>query len=239
MEKLSQIFEKVAFDGIVPVCKALFGHGERYIKADGSKFHSKPLKSVFEKAAFKAYALTTAAVVGGDFLLNGQYDGSLKLLAANIALGFLGVYNTKTTDDIALSSRLFCCKAIDTEGRELKRKALSLFDIDYLESRKNSRINLTLAHSAIAILGVPLLGDASLLIMTSPYIAAALNDGYIAHMLLKGHASDLEFEDDVDTQNIKTRKKDNGYVICDEPPAKTAKAKKSLLSFGGLTTPAP
>lgn len=239
MEKLSQIFETVAFDGIVPTCKALFGHGERYIKVDGSKFHSKPLKSFFEKAAFKAYAVTAAAVVGGDFLLNRQYDGDPTILAMCLTSGLLGIYQTKTTDNIALSSSLFCCKAIDTEGRDIKRKALSLFDIYYLESRKNSRINLSLVYSTVAILGCTLVKDASLLIMTSPYIAAALNDGHIAHMLLKGHASDLEFQDNADTPNIKTRKKENGYVICDEPPAKTAKEKKTRLSFGGLTTTAP
>jgi hypothetical protein len=239
MEKLSQMFKKVAFDGIVPVCHKLFGHGERYIKADGSKFHSKPLKSFFEKAAFKAYAITTTAVVGGDFLLNGQYDGDPTSLSILLSVGAFSLFQSSIIDNILLENPTLKGKSIDTEGRNFPRKMLSLKNIQSLDDITDRELHYSKIYTAIGVIGLITTQDPAFLMITSAIMVGSINRAYIHNMLLKGHAQDLEFEDDVDAQNIKKRKKENGYVICDEPPRKTVKEKKSLLSLGGLTNPAP
>jgi len=210
---------------------AFFTNNHRYIKIDGSGFHSGKLKSTFEKAAFNTGALCVLAMFGFDYLnqinLNSLDSSTLYNLGKN-TLTFLGIAGSHNILDTLLRDKKpnpLRNKPIDTEGRDLSRSDMTLDELNGLKESKNKILNdlpIEFAFNYFALSYI--YGMNGFLMHSAMYTAARLSGQYRLNKIIIGHDPDIEDQG-------------NGYVFCDEPPAKTVKAKSKSLSFGGLRSP--
>ena len=189
MEKLIKIFGRAVGNG-------------RYIKLDGSAYHSKPLRAFFERPETKfglgALALQTAA---NTFFTGSADEQSSTALVQfvkdsgwlTVALGF--TFIAREVDSTTITTK----DAIDTTGTDLSRRDLTLNEAIHLES--------TWTVSQIGCAFHTLFGALTLASGSTPVFSATLavmylSRYYTANSLLNG-----------------------SYVFCDKPPGKVEKAK--------------
>lgn len=212
-----------------------FGNEHRYIKQDGSGFHSGKLKSIFEEADFTAGIAATAVAVGMTIVKQGNLDiASMPVMNCLLdsSFSFAIYYFLKITQPMPESlTQRHKRKAIDTTGTTLERAQLNIKDITLLNKRsdEDQMIGILSAILATAALTGSIFSSLPftiLFVAQSAMSARFLSKSYRANMLLKGHLGDP----DVDGK---------GYVLCDKPPAKEVKVKKSISIFGGKTSLTP
>ncbi|PCI01407.1 MAG: hypothetical protein COB76_01415 [Alphaproteobacteria bacterium] len=226
-------FNTIAENTAHAIAKA-FGNEHRYIKQDGSGFHSGRLKSIFETPDFTAAAVVSVAALGLTMLKQGNLDiASAKMIEClfDISVGFALYYGFH----IALSrpSEILPThneKAIDTTGTTLERAELNIMDIISLSHKQNTSQLLGLLSISVTAVFVTTLALSSipvtmLAVSQSAVIAHELSAAYRIHMLLKGHLGDPKTDG-------------KGYVFCDKPPAETARETRSVPLFG-KTSPSP
>jgi len=212
-----------------------FTNNHRYIKIDGSGFHSGKLKSIFERANFNAGAMAVLALSVIDYFTQTDLTTIAPETYNNLIhnggiLAGLTVFSQRGLlyDEICSKRKhrkqnSKSSKAIDTTGRGLSRAELSLEDINILREAG-------IGASFIPILFIPfsqlvlsnIYGAEGVTIHTVMVLASCTATSNRFNKLVRGHFG-----------------LDNGYVFIDEPPAKEARKKTPQLSFGGLTNPAP
>ena len=112
-------------------------------------------------------------------------------------------------------------KAIDTHGKSLSRTNLSERDIKDLWAGKAAAVTISTLFTPIGYFALShLYGVNGFIIHAAMVYASAIALYNRTDKLQKGHTG-----------------QENGYVFCDEPPAKAEKAKVNLSVFGGVKSP--
>ena len=197
----------------------------RYIKYDGSSYHSKGTNAFLQRTDTKLAMLYSATMLGASIYDNGLTDlgdnGPLRnTFTAAADLAIFGVI-AKMFDKYDKRILGDCyTKAIDTEGRDLSQKQLSYSDYQNLNYLKN--------YNSVMLLGTTL-AVCSVLALTKSFNFTSLNVGMIALYTLKAERSMKLLVGH--TSNNK------GYVFCDKPPTKTVKKTSENTFLAGLLKP--
>jgi len=216
---------------------AFFTNNNRYITTKGNGFHSRTLKATFERANFNVSLTAVFIILGIDYLtqtsLNTLETKTLMEFGKNIAIAStltglrfsLEKLDNKLREEDEIDERSFFQrlrnKAIDTEGRDLSAINLSLDEIERLKLARKIGLGLPpVASSLCYALLTPLYGIDGLIIHSSAIFGNGLSYAHRFNKLIKGHTG-----------------QENGYVFCDEPPAKTEKSKSKSLLLGGVLSP--
>lgn len=221
---LKNAWNKVAV--VLPENVREYIEGARYIKMDGTPYHSKGFASIMHRPEVKVGMLATAYCCANQLIFQGNWD-----------ITTAGMMNTVTNGliDTALASVLYRWviagdsfttkfqKAIDREGRDLSRTQPSLQEYKNLKDFKYKNLSWSYIIGAgaftVAALGAvssfnpsPEMTQAPQLI--SPYFAAflgaSLSSTIRAQRLLTGE-----------------------YCFCDKPPAKRQESKQESHVSGG------
>ncbi|MCI5061266.1 MAG: hypothetical protein MRY79_09410 [Alphaproteobacteria bacterium] len=201
MKSIIDIFEKLAGNG-------------RYIKLDGSAYHSGPVRSFFERPEAKiglaALALNTAIHMVGQ---NSAEPGGLVVLHkfvgdALFTLLGLGIAHLTRTTDFRVSPGFK--DPIDRAGTDLSQRQLTLRESQYLDITKKVSQNMFMFMSLGTGAAAVLVGE---VVMVGAILAAYHFDrANTAAKLLGGQ-----------------------YVFCDKPPAKEAKVTREAPTGGKLS----
>lgn len=200
----------------------------RYIKLNGSSYHSSGFKEFVEKPTTKAAVLGALGIVAVNLIQQGSWDITTEkmtsiMLATCLFGGSVSVGFAHFIDKISYRIPTEK-KAIDKQGTSLDREELSILDNIMLESDLKSAKRMTLVMPAIdVIVNTPViaLGES----LTNSTFFGLSTIVYVTHFVSRGL----------------TAKKllDGDYVFCKTPPAKKVKEKKSISIFGGATNPSP
>jgi hypothetical protein len=223
---LKNAWNKVA--DILPEGVREYIEGARYIKMDGTPYHSKGFSAFMHRPEVKAGMLTTIYTVAAQMM----YNGTMALTAPYTAvyalsgIGLTIVLSSMYQFAMLNSNMEFMpskSKAIDREGRDLS--AAQPNAEDGLVLRNLRRTSLTF----LGILGVGNMAGAISAISSRPIDAenAPLLFGPAAAVLITGLACTA-----VRAHRLLTGE----YVFCDKPPAKRQESKQSAHVTGGATT---
>lgn len=208
-----------------------FGNTQRYIKHDGSGYHSKGFKALSERPEFTMATITTGLSAVHVFANQGSLSPFTMDMAGAMTHTLLGVglayALTSTHHMVNTLSRIKRGHAIDTHGTTLDRAQLSIDEYAGLESTAKHNTIISGFFFSVGAYGAgSLCTDAPTFMATSYgfcYATYCLSVAYRANKILDGY----------DQTNGK-----RGYVYCDKPPAETVK-KKISVPLAGKTVPTP
>ena len=205
---MKSIFKKVA---------EFLGNG-RYIKLDGSSYHSKGPIRYLQRPEMKAGLAMSVAVVASEMILNGTYDifhekvfkAAFISLAVDMPIG-LAISSWFHSGDKHTPSYN---KAIDTKGTDLSRSQMTAMDAINLQVKI---WKAPIATSLFLLIGVAARPESQ----TLPI------DAYT--VILMVHAA---------THGLRAKKLlDGNYTFVNKPPAKEVKSKETKTVSGGVTGP--
>lgn len=196
----------------LPESAVEYVEGARYIKLDGTPYHTKGIKSFLHRPEVKVGMVTAvfnAAAVG---LITG---GVLPIaLSLGISAAFIGMSSELfryVCMDSNVGERNKQLRAIDTQGRDLSRVQLSLKDQRELEGVRGASF---LIGSVMAINTI-VLSEPDLALLALPYYTSALT----ACVSMIGRTTKLLNHD---------------YCYCDKPPAERKKQGRETWAMGGM-----
>lgn len=220
---LKKAWDKVA--GFLPKGVRTYLEGDRYIKLDGTPYHTKGVAAIMHRPEVKVGLACTFYSVANQLLYQGNWNMGTAEVQSTAISGLVGTaFATGIYRGINFPLKVASIskrdKAIDTEGRDLSRSALSIADYNGLKRMKLSdllvgsfMVTFSLGHAVAEVMypsaeatSAPQLLDPYLIALTATFMLSAIR----AHKLVEGE-----------------------YCFCDKPPAKHQESKQVREVRGG------